>query len=65
MTSIPWISLIIWMPLLAGIRLVFLSGTHHKSSRHFGMGISLLTSVIGIALWLATRMGDSGFDFAE
>jgi NADH-quinone oxidoreductase subunit M len=65
MTSIPWISLMIWMPLLAGIRLVFLSGPNHKQTRHFGMGISLLTSAIGIILWLATRSSGSGEAFAE
>ncbi len=55
MSAIPWLSLIIWLPLITGICFLFLNPAKHRKARHFGMGICLITSLISIVSWALSR----------
>jgi len=65
MSQLPWLSLIIWIPLIAGILFLFINTTKSTRARQFGMLISLLVSVISTVLWATAASENALGSYAE
>lgn len=65
MTEIPYLSLVIWTPIVGGI-LVLLAGEHNRSAvRKIALGASLLTFLLSIPLYTQFAAGTAQMQFVE
>ena len=65
MTQLPWLSLIIWIPLITGILFLFFNTAKSKTACQFGMVVSSLVSVISTILWATATTENALGSYAE
>jgi NADH-quinone oxidoreductase subunit M len=66
MNAFPWISCIIWLPLLAGITLIMLRTSKWESlAGKTAVVASLASSLTAVLLWLTAETPESGAAFTE
>ena len=65
MTGLPWLSLLIFLPLAGAILLALMPAGAGRAIRRLATGVALAEVAISIPLWWKFVPGDTGWQFAE
>ncbi|MEM6999001.1 MAG: hypothetical protein AAF419_04080 [Pseudomonadota bacterium] len=64
-TNLPILSLLVWTPIIGGVLALIAGDRHEQTVKYFSLGVSVITFVFSVLLYLDFDNAGSGMQFVE
>jgi NADH-quinone oxidoreductase subunit M len=65
LAEFPWLTLIIWLPIVGGVAVIASGDKAAELTKRIALGVAVLTFLVSLPLWFAFESGSAAIQFVE